>query len=398
VSVVTGQTPGKGSGCARVGVAIRGAADRFAMVGRSASRVRRGAAILRGVFVSCAFSLPMQAETPGSPPADAGFVVRHIFDDGDGFRRVGVLAGTSEGDAWRLVPDEQWHGPIRGGDARFRWNHVTAVRHHESDDGTRTAYVLDAGPDAAHQRSHPSVGGAKLVALDADTGRARDGWWFDVGHEVDASSHLRDMVVEPSQRFAVIHDAGTAGLLVVDLKTRRTRRALTGAVPGDTQISRDSPGLWLEWATPGADFATRLPWSVLTAVDLPDAVHAHFVETRKVVATEKSWTRRGPRRMPDDPYVRPPSRAWSGGLLGDGPLVDEPRAASRPKLLPGAGAGAVARRWLDVAMDRGVGGDPVGSILRREAARGATRAWRERETAPADGSPPQTAGVSGTTD
>lgn len=214
------------------------------------------------------------------------------------------------------------------------------MRHAEVPGRGRWAFALDAG-----QPNASTVGSAKLVAMSGLTGRVVDAWWFDVGHEVVAESRLADFFVDVDSGTAIIHDAGTAGLLIVDLWSRRTHRALDGHVPAAASLALDSAGGWLSWRVPGEPVGGRVPWSELRDARLHGRALVHLVEP-----------------IVDSDWVPPID------MLPETKAIETPENATANEPVDPE----MAWRWAQAGVSRGFGSDTSWAVLRREAARGVT--------------------------
>ncbi|MEM7576797.1 MAG: hypothetical protein AAF328_04905 [Planctomycetota bacterium] len=304
--------------------------------------------------VALALALGSTAGASSAEPAltsDHGdrAAIRHAFVDANDEPRIGAWWWDERSSAWSAAPDASWSAVVPNDDARFRWIEAVSVRHVAMPGRGRLAFVLDAGDAwpvnkaAVAQDSHDfRLGAAKLVAMSGLTGKVVDAWWFDVGHEVFTESRLRDVVIDPTTGVAVIHDAGTAGLLVVDLWSRRAHRALDGYVLGDAVLTLDPAGGWLSWRAPGEPVGGRVPWAELLDARLDPAALSHLVE----------------------PTV------WRGWVPPN--VADDVIAARCASLPTDATAFALALRWSQAGASRSLAGDASLSVLRREAARGLT--------------------------
>lgn len=289
--------------------------------------------------------------------------IRHAFVDQAGQARAGAWWWDARARVWSPAPSPDWHAAVPTGDARWRWIDVTAVRHVEMPGRGRLAFVLDAGDAQGSGSSNTParVGGAKLVAMSGLTGGVVDAWWFDRGHEVVDGSRLRGFVVDADAGTAVIHDAGTAGLLVVDLASRRAHRALDGRVPAEAELTIDAAGGWLIWRVPGEAVGGRVPWAELRDARLDARALSHLVEP----VVRSGWV--------------PPQHAAEAASTASVSEPNTPQGAPTREITFDDTLGwTVARRWAQAGVSRGLGVEEATSVLQREAARGATRAVLRR--------------------
>ncbi|MEM8494275.1 MAG: hypothetical protein AAF916_02385 [Planctomycetota bacterium] len=291
-------------------------------------------------WLSLGGGFSIAAEPNAAPDAFPGdrAAVRYEFADPNGQVRIGARWWDAAANRWVLAPDASWHAEIPAGDARRRWIDVVAVRHADIPGRGRWAFVLDRG-------NGRQLGSAKLVAMSSWTGRAIDAWWFDAGHEVQPMSRLRDFVIDEDRGVAVIHDAGTEGLLIVDLWSRRTHRSLAGHVPASAELKIDAEHGWLSWQVPGEPVGGRVPWHAVRDRQLDAEVLAFLTEpVIETASATSTW---------DDPVAIEDSQEVSPNLVGE----------------PGY---QIARRWVRAGIARSFTADSGWSTLYREAARGAT--------------------------
>ncbi|MEM8494898.1 MAG: hypothetical protein AAF663_05880, partial [Planctomycetota bacterium] len=210
----------------------------------------------------------LRAVGAGGPEPWAGMALvrRRAIESGEIQRPAAwwMEGGIDSPGRWRPAPDASWHGPIDVHDARFTWVDAVSVRHVDVPGRGRWSFVLDAG---RVEGRGVIPGGAKLVALSGLSGSAVDAWWLDIGHAVRTNSRLQDFLVEQTGRYAVLHDAGTRALVVIDLVSRRSWRSLAGFVRPEATLSweRDPEGAgWLAWSRPESSERFRVPMSALS--------------------------------------------------------------------------------------------------------------------------------------
>lgn len=297
---------------------------------------RRGLTPLSVVFAAiCGMWMPPAfAAEPEISDADRAAIARPITDPHKADRVAPWWWEPASGH-WTPAPEARWHDAVDRGDARMRWLNVVSIRHTTVRGQGRLAWVLDAG-----HRSHadPLIGGAKLVALCTLTGRAVDAWWFDPGHTLTAQSDLRNFAIDATGTLAIVQDAGAASLIVVNLSSRRSHRALIGRIPGDPTLTLDEDCGWLVWESSTKRMAWQVPLEELRDARFDADALAHLVE----------------------------------------PTTLHQRDHARVGRLPAN----AAQRWLRVAVWSRLAGDADRLTLLTEAARGITERWRSTAALP----------------
>ena len=144
---------------------------------------------------------------------------------------VGAAAGNSvvvveEDGKVRPYPDAKWNTPPRGvagsrsGDVGSRFVNVQS----NTVDSRGRLWLLDTG---SPQLKGVVRGGAKLVAIDLVSDRVSQVIIFD-STVAPTKAFLNDVRVDAERGFAYITETGVGSLIVVDLRSGKARRAITG--------------------------------------------------------------------------------------------------------------------------------------------------------------------------
>lgn len=123
----------------------------------------------------------------------------------------------------RPFPDERWNRWAQGEDPKERFVCVQSVFADPRDPGA-ALWVLDAG-SPRFEGVVPNA--AKLVQVDLAADRVVRVVRFD-SKIAPRDSYLNDVRVDAERGFAYITDSGRGALVIVNLKTNRSRRVLDG--------------------------------------------------------------------------------------------------------------------------------------------------------------------------